>query len=338
MRFRFLFSALLLVIVSFAIPATAYAGIPFFGPIIPPQSVTNVVGSDQCAAGYGMLMMVVNNIIAFLITIVIVFVAPVMIAYAGFLYVANPTNPGYIGRAHEILRNTIIGIVIALSGWMIVDAIMAIIYNPGAKSGTTRLEVWSELITSGDLSKTTCLDLSASLSPSAQSNLVGINSGTLNPVSAASLKGTACDPAAVQKAAQDGGQTLTIQQANIFACIAAPESTCGTKNKNYNWGNGSSAAGPFQVLLDTHSECYENKACRNALGVPEGTKLNCDDGFKGGNPTDIIIAEACARAAANLSCSTTAAACVLNKSGGNFKDWQQDVNSAVQTGCINKGV
>ncbi|MHB8709969.1 MAG: pilin [Minisyncoccota bacterium] len=141
MRFRVPSFMLLFVAGSFALPFVAHAGIPFFGPIIPPSYST-------CPAGWGMIMDVINNIIALAITLAIVFIAPIMIAYSGFLLVVGQGNPGEISKAKGILLNTIVGIVIALAGWLIVDAVMAVLYNPAASSGTTVLGTWSSLITS----------------------------------------------------------------------------------------------------------------------------------------------------------------------------------------------
>ncbi|MEK7125930.1 MAG: hypothetical protein AAB835_00375, partial [Patescibacteria group bacterium] len=88
MRFRATFFTHLFVMVLLLSPTVAQAAaIPFFGPIIPQEGNQAV-----CAAGWGMLITVINNIIAFSITIAIVFVAPLMIAYAGFLFVVNPVN------------------------------------------------------------------------------------------------------------------------------------------------------------------------------------------------------------------------------------------------------
>lgn len=168
MRFKAPLFALLLVAGSLALPLAAHAAIPFFGPIIP-EAV------NRCAAGWGLVMVVVNNIISLLITLAIVFVAPLMIAWSGFLYVVNPVDPSGISSAKKILTNTVVGIVIALAGWLIVDAIMAVLYNQNAQSGTTTLGVWSQLVTSGDLSKTTCIPLKGSLNQSAGGNVTGVS-------------------------------------------------------------------------------------------------------------------------------------------------------------------
>lgn len=139
MRFRFPLFALLFIAGSLAVPHLVHAGIPFFGPIIPNNN-------NVCPASWGMFITVINNVISLLITIAIVFIAPLMIAWSGFLMVVNQGNSGKITEAKKILTNTVTGIVIALASWMVVDAIMAVLYNPGAAGGT-----WSTLINSGSL-------------------------------------------------------------------------------------------------------------------------------------------------------------------------------------------
>lgn len=157
MRSRVPLFALLLVAGLFVLPAvTQAAAIPFFGPIIPQEGNQAV-----CAAGWGMLITVINNIIAFSITIAIVFIAPLMVAYAGFLFVVNPVNSEGIKKAKGVLLNTIVGIVIALAGWMIVAAIMATLY--AGSEGSTRWGTWSQLITGS--SSGLCIPLAGSLSP-----------------------------------------------------------------------------------------------------------------------------------------------------------------------------
>ncbi|MDE2021606.1 MAG: hypothetical protein KGI71_01630, partial [Patescibacteria group bacterium] len=289
-------------------------------------------GQATCPAGWGMLMIVINNIISFLLTLAIVFIAPLMIAYAGFLMVVNPTSLGDVSKARSILTNTVIGIVVALAAWLIVDAVMAVLYNQGAKTADgSALGVWSDLVTSGGAPL--CIQQTGSAQAPPSGGVVV--SGALNPPPSGKT-GTACDPAAVQAGAQTGGYTLSTTQANILACIAQPESSCGTTLQNYNWGNGSSAYGAFQVLLSTNSSCYENKACYTAAKVTG--PLNCASGFSGGNPIPgSPVVQLCMTAAANLSCSASAAACLLANNGGSFSPWQPAGNSTAQTACITNG-
>ncbi len=342
MRSRAFLSIALLV--SVATPLAAHAAIPFFGPIIP-------TAYNTCPANWSLLLVVINNIISLLITLAITVVTPLTVAWAGFLYVVNPVDPSGISKAKGILWNTLLGIVIALSGWLIVDALMAVLYHPN--DGSSYASKWYNIIQGnwGDV----CLtqkgaNLGDGLNQVSGNQIPMTGSGGNNALQPAFDKtGTACDPALVQQLAAQGSPSyqLSNTQANIFACIAWPESRCGKSfdPPNYNWNSaksspGSSAAGAFQVLLSTNHQCYENTACYQAAGV--SGPLNCHMAFDSrGNPkTDSVgaaLVQTCVRAASNMGCSVSAASCLLKQSGGSFSPWQADVNSQKQTGCITTG-
>ena len=72
-----------------------------------------------------------------------------MIAWSGFLLVVSQGDSGKRTEARKILTNTVVGIVIALAGWLIVDAIMVALYNPDTPIAGGKLGVWSQLVTSG---------------------------------------------------------------------------------------------------------------------------------------------------------------------------------------------
>jgi len=282
-----------------------------------------------------MLIVVINNIISFLLTLAIVFVAPLIIAYAGFLMVVNPTSAGNVSKARSILWNVVEGIVIALAAWLIVDAIMAAFYNANAPNNSGGfIGTWSTLVTSGNTGDL-CLPQSGT-SSGPPASTPSVTSGAGNQTLSSGTR--ACDASVVQQGAQTGGYTLTTAQANTLACLARPESSCGFANLNYRWGSGSSAAGAFQVLLSTNSACYNNPACEQAAGTP-GQPLNCATGFSGGNPkTDPAsqaIVQKCLQASASVACSASAAACLLQQNNGSFKPWtgNADSSSAAQQ-CV----
>jgi len=318
----------MLVVGSFVLPQFAHAAIPFFGPIIP-QAGSQAV----CPASWGMLITVVNNIIQLLLTIAIVFVAPLMVAYAGFLFVVNPADPSGIAKAKGVLTNTIVGIVISLSAWMVVDAVMAVLYNPGNAAGT-----WASLISSGGIDP--CLPQAGAL-PSSGLNQAAPSVTTGTAAAAALSSGTgACNPSLLQTFGNAAGVNLSVAQANTFACLAKPESACGTIMKNYSWdknaggGKASTAFGAFQVTLSGNHSCFENTACYTAAGV--SGPLNCQKGFgpngftAGGDPA---VLAACTKAAANLSCNLAAAVCVQQAQG--FSAWTGDPSGATaQKQCI----
>lgn len=325
MRFRFPFLLSIFTLGFFVVPHFAHAAIPFFGPIIPAANAT-------CPAGWDMLIVVMNNIISFSITLAIVFVAPIMIAWAGFLLVTNEGNSSKLAQAKGIITNTIVGIVIALAGWMIINALLVALTGTG--NGVAK---WTALIT-GDGSQMCLPQDGTSSGGSGGGGGIGPPppTGDLLPTPPG-FSQTPCDPAYLRSI----NSTISISQANILSCIAAPESSCqaAPSPPNFNWGNGSSAAGAFQVLLSTHAASYENTYCYAAAGV--SGPLNCNQGFTGGNPrTDpegAAIANRCLQAANNPACSLAAALTLPGANNGTYSDWLSDPAHSRQALCVQTG-
>ncbi len=147
--------ATLTVLLAFfvVIPTVAQAAsIPFFGPIIEQKTW------QTCPLGWGALIEVMNNIIKLLLTLLIVFVAPIMIAYAGFILVANPFNPGAKEKAKSMLMNLVIGLVVALIAYSLIALLMATIAKEGSVASN-----WATIITSGSL--TGCLSTTTTPPP-----------------------------------------------------------------------------------------------------------------------------------------------------------------------------
>lgn len=249
MRSRTSLLAFFFITSLFALPFAAHAGIPFFGPIVPPEV-------NRCAAGWGAVIDVINRLIEFLITIAILFVAPLMIAWSGFLFVWNPVDPGGIAKAKGILTNTVVGIVIALAGWLIVAAVMAVLYDANAPVGTTGgvLGTWSNIVSSGGkpfcliqegaLQKLKQTDLSITgVNPPGTGVYVGGKAGVL-----CSDSNTNCSPATLQNAG------FKPAQANAMSCIAMTESSGNTNTKP----SATGACGLFQITNKTSKSNWQN--------------------------------------------------------------------------------
>lgn len=132
-------------------PVAAHAAIPYFGPIIPEGNL------QICAIGWAGIILVLNNLISFFITFAILFIAPLFIGWGGFMYVMNPVSPEGRKKANTIMVNTLIGIVVSLSGYLLVDALLGVLYN-GSAGG------WATLIASGG--QDPCIPLKSSLNQS----------------------------------------------------------------------------------------------------------------------------------------------------------------------------
>ena len=310
MRSRAYTLALLFVGTSLALPVAAHAGgIPFFGPIIPSAY-------QACPASWGLLVTVINNIISFLITLAIVFVAPLMIAYSGFLFVVNPMNAGGKEKAKSILTNTVVGIVIALSGWLIVDAIMAVLYNPGAAGGT-----WSSLITSGGIDP--CIPLAGNLvqvQPSAPDvSATPPTSGTINgfvlgcttsndqnanELASRGVSGqstaSCCTKSQSTCTSLDGMLPSTIQQIeNVQTACGGATVTGGTETGHANEGGQGSHSGGSKVDIGQNLiSCILGTSQSSAINPPtfgiSQVKDKCGNIYTWeGNHTDIYVQSAC---------------------------------------------
>jgi len=78
-------------------------------------------GEDPCDFNYALIL--VNNIINFLLYTFAVPVATVMFAYAGWLFLSAAGDSGQVTRAKSITWSVVVGLVIALAAWLIVNTI-----------------------------------------------------------------------------------------------------------------------------------------------------------------------------------------------------------------------
>ena len=79
--------------------------------------------------GFPQLIQLIQNIINFLMFDVAAPLAAVVFAWAGILMLTAAVNPEKIKQATEIFRWVIIGVIVALSGWLIVSMIMGALLN-----------------------------------------------------------------------------------------------------------------------------------------------------------------------------------------------------------------
>ena len=107
-----------------------------------------------------------QNIINFLIVLSIP-IAAAMFAFAGFLYVTGASNPTKIAQAHKIFKNVLIGFLIAISAWLVVQTILNAVFD---KEGF--FESGGDWFTLSCVKKTTD-------TPGQEGRLIGTNFGDL---------------------------------------------------------------------------------------------------------------------------------------------------------------
>ncbi len=252
-RRSFVGSAFFVVGTALFLPSLAHAtGIPFFGPIVQGASQT-------CAGNFSGLLQVVSNALAFLLTMAIVFIAPLMIAYAGFLMVFEPASPGGHNKARTLLINVVEGIVIALASWLIVNMVLV---GLTAKSITD----WTTGVFNGG--PATCLPIDVSETYTGQTVLPG--SGTVSSSGAGAIStgsnaqcdasNMSCSPSALESVG------LGQSQANVMSCIAVTESSGNPATPPYNQthhGSDSTACGTFQITQTTWKAMNPSGSCND---------------------------------------------------------------------------
>ena len=168
----------------------------FFGPLIPAECHCQ---ESQGAMDWGCVLAVLQNIINFGISLgVLIFV--VVAAYAGILWITSPVNPRNREMGRSVLLNAVVGLVIALSAWLIVDFVMKAVYNPNAGFGG-----WNSILDGSGGSR--CITTTSTPAGTGSGSTPGTGSGT-------GQSGGASDPtpgSTVECTFQQDGQSITLQ-------------------------------------------------------------------------------------------------------------------------------
>ena len=319
MRSRLSLILTFLILGTLALPHLAQASIPF----LPPQQTIIPTDINQCAAGFGEVMVVINNIIEFALTVAMLIIAPIMIAYSGFLLVFNSVNPSGKERARQILWNTIVGLVIAFAAWLIVDALMAAIYDANAPVNGGILGEWSQLITT---SGGNCLIQTGSMVLN-QANLAvsGVTAGGngvyVNGGPAVLCNTPACNPTTLTSPVVG----FTPTQAKVMSCIAY------TENSGYSTGcNKVNACGTFQIVVTVNKLSGKDCAQYNN-GNPT---INCPALCHGNNGVAVTTAacQPCVQAANNAACNAESAKAMYDQSG--YAPWTTSSDNTKAPACV----
>lgn len=132
-------------LVAFLVAAPAYAqGTPtgFFGPIVPAECNCE---TEKSAPGFGCLLAVLNNLVTFAVSIGIIIIV-LVIAYAGFMFMLTPTNPENRSKAKKMALNAVIGLVIVLGSWLIINTLLGALGAGGVAEQTSGLGGGSQCI------------------------------------------------------------------------------------------------------------------------------------------------------------------------------------------------
>ncbi|MBI4086539.1 hypothetical protein HY416_00975 [Candidatus Kaiserbacteria bacterium] len=329
--------------IVFALPAFSFAE----SSLVPCSGVAETIGTmpyPVCQICHAVELG--QRIINFLV-IIASSIAVAIFAWAGFLMMTAAGNEGQVTKAKGMFWNVLLGLVITLAGWLVIDTVMKWAFQ-GNKEGEGS-ELYKAMKDNfGFWNEIKCVELPPNKPPS-DAPATGTGSQTGTPVSQTSAPNNAplqmadCNPQNIQAAAQQGGYSLTEAQARTFSCLSIPESRCRNNPGIPRTPDGkeTSARGVFQVVLGLSDDCHSLNlpvctAAAQAAGYNISGNLNCSTAYRGGSmrPDRQELGRACEAAASNFTCNASAAACLLKQNKGSFSAWTADSRSSAQARCI----
>jgi hypothetical protein len=122
----------------FLLPALVFANHEQTGGIVPCS------GGDECDACH--LVQLAQNILDFLI-IFTVSISAVLFVVAGLMMVTSAGDTGKLSKAKSIFTNVVIGLIIVLAAWLIIDTVMKAFLFTGPSSGSQiNIGPWNEIL------------------------------------------------------------------------------------------------------------------------------------------------------------------------------------------------
>ncbi len=111
----------LLILVVFVLPLlTSAAGLVPCG------------GDGEPVCDFNQFMVLLNTVINTLIFWSVTIIAPLLFVYAGFLLITSGGSPGKKDQAKNVFKKTVIGLLIMLSAWLVVNTLLESFIDPRA--------------------------------------------------------------------------------------------------------------------------------------------------------------------------------------------------------------
>ncbi len=243
----------------------------------------------------------INNVILFIVAISSL-IAVIAFIYAGFLMVTSRGDVGQLTKAKGMFVNVVIGLILILASFVIVNTILSGLLNPGSSaiSWQTVQCAYPTAATQPPAYNGTAV-IGAGISGTGVAGS-GVAGGPSGPLTQCFSQNSACSVSDLQAAG------FTDQQANIMSCIAMTESSGQPSTPPYNEtnpGSNSSACGTFQVTQTTWNNYPPSGSCSD-------WRSNCQ----------------------NAACNAEAARNLVAANG--YSDWTCEGCNTKAQGCIDQ--
>jgi hypothetical protein len=293
---------------------------------------SGVNGTYTSAPDWGCVLQTLQNIINDVVGLAAIIIS-LFLAQAGFTYMTSSGNPEKRSLANKRILNAVIGLVIVLCAWLLVDSIMKIIYNQGSQFGP-----WNSILVSNGsdycIKQQTAPGIIAALTQSgtpAQLAAGGV-APSQNPRGDCSVSGLEAD-----------GMSSSI--ASTMSCLTKTEDApCNLAEKSgtdKGTDKQSVSIGMFQVNISANNlsqypacEAQVNNQPLNCTQAFSCTTRNKDGScaYTASNHTTYVsnqsLYNTCVQAVSNAQCNVQVAQDLYNNHGGS-KNW----GTAAQQNC-----
>jgi hypothetical protein len=323
-------SSFALLVFIFLLPEFAHAavtplssGFQIFPSACNCSQITSNGITGPSAPAWGCIMQTFQNIITFIIGFAVILIT-VFLAWAGFTYMTSGGNPGKHELANKRIMNAVIGLLIVLCAYLLVDSILKVIYNPA----NPNFGPWNSIL--GGNPGEDCLSIvnPPNSAPSVGNPAAGaVNAGSPT-TGAIQNTNNACTATALSGAFGNNAAAMS--------CVSHYEDgSCNpTTPSGTDIGSDGKAVsfGLFQINISANN-LSQYPACES---VVNNQPLNCTQAFSGGAYTSSNHSTAvsnqslyntCVSAVTNASCNEAAAGNILSSKG--IGAW----GSAAQNNC-----
>lgn len=334
---RALLPLLFVALITF-VPLSAQAA-TFFGPIIPEEchceNETRAGGATIASApDWGCVMQTVQNLMNFAVSISIIFII-LAIVYAGASFMLAGTNAHQREAGKKMIANAVIGTLVVLSAWLVVDFIMKVLYD----SENPQFGPWNELLAPGNAPR--CFQVRSAPPPlpgiarepewSGGGSTAGGNTGAGGSCSIPTSAGNPCSVQTLQSTcfgsrAQDAARICSLESAG-----GNPRAESGSDRLINERGRPAYSIGLWQINLTVHQVAGLNcpaaftQACAPGNGSLVGSS---QPGACRARIRDWDLYNQCKEAAKNPRNNSAVACRLYSQSGANggFQPWAYSAN------------
>lgn len=241
----------------------------------------------DCACGFAGVLAIVQNAMNAMISLGIV-VMTLIVAYAGITFMTASTNPEAKSKAKNMMINAVVGMLIVLSAWLIVDFVMKALYNPNLAGWGP----WNTIL--GDSDGKTCIE-AKTLSPLFSGSITAAPATTGSSGGNYTAGGTCTPQTSGACAASNFSAFGTAASEASEICNAESHGNASAVSGTDKLGDGTPYSfGLFQINITANRVAGLN--CPNAFSKKSCTVSSCGPG-SGAHVVNAALYNQCVAAA-----------------------------------------